>query len=180
MDEDNKKIGFDSAPPLAKGEQVTFRKPKLTPFQRVALLSFIAATVFAIATASFYGLPVASGLFGLIIAVAFALVIIIPIFITLGIALVSDAFRAWIGTSWNGIEFLFSAADHIAEVSSYFLFLAWPALGLAVLSAILNTICVAQQKRSNISYLVFSCIYLVLDVILLIVFFTGGQLILGL
>ena len=179
---DEEKIGFNShassneeGPTGEKKKgKIKFSKPKKTPYEKFAFTVFVFAMIFSILSTGYFFLPLASGIFGMMYALIVIVIIVFSCLITLFLILANDGYRVWIGNFWSSVDWVFNASQHVAEVSTYFAYLCWPALALDILSIIFCSVAVNKGSRFK-SYLAFSIVGVIVVTIFIIFFYASGQ-----
>ena len=174
---DEEKIGFNSkntTNPLEKTGKTKFSSQK-TAYDRFVIAIFIIAVIFTFAATGYFVLPFASVVFAILYAIIVVILIIGSVVLTLFIILNSEGYRQWVGRAWGRVEWFFSATEHIAEISQYFVYLCWPALGLDALAILLCIIGLTKFKKRHTTYLVFSIIAFIIVLVFTITFYASGQ-----
>ncbi len=102
-------------------------------------------------------------------------IIFIPIIFTLGLILISDGFRAWIGNAWGTIDNLTNVSSNLDKISPLFPYFGYTSLGLSILALLLAILGRIKEKKHYIVSIVFASICVIISTFLLIAFYKGGQ-----
>lgn len=178
------KIGFGNYQPdeksierqnLAKLEREKYKAGNglRIPARLLCIFGAIASTI----TMMYYLLPIFSAFIGALIAVFLIFFMIFSVIITIGLILMNDGYRNWIGNHMFDVpNWFFNIAKHITELSKYFLITAIPALVFCLAGLILAIVGVSEKHKKFVGILVVSAIFFVNALFFTILYaIAGGQ-----
>ena len=180
--EDSTKIGFNTNPPLAKGQTVekfqeTLPGKELRGWTKACTILGI---IFSVISMMYFLLPLFSFIIGALIALCLVLFMILSVVGTLGLALLNEDYRNWIGNNMMDVpNFFFNIADNIAKLSPFYFVAAGPALAFTIAGLILSIIGKAKKYRFFTSYIVLNSIFLSIALLFSIIYLIGGGVILS-
>ena len=177
------KIGFNTPAPAnddqpntpAYKKKIKFSNQRKTGLQKATFGFFIPSTIASALALGFFFLPFVSALVGIMMFFIIGIIIIVPIIFTCFIILISDEYRAFCGRAWSVVEWFFDVTNHIAELSTYFPFVAIPAMVLEAVELILAITTTAKGQKGCVAYLVLTAVFFTLLVIILAIYFIGGM-----
>lgn len=180
--EDPSKIGFNTNPPLAKGQKVekfqeTLPGKELRGWTKACTILGI---IFSTISMMYFLLPFFSVIIGALLAMCIVLFMICSVVFTLGLVLMNDGYRHWIGNNMMDVpNFFFNIADNIAKLSPFYFVVAGPALAFTIAGLILSIIGKAKKYRFFTSYIVLNSIFLSIALLFSIIYLIGGGVILS-
>ena len=177
------KIGFDSATPIQKGKKMSEKYPdnfEGKGLRRAAKLCTIFGIIFSVLSMMYFLLPFFSVIIGALLAMCIVLFMICSVVFTLGLILMNDGYRYWIGNNMMDVpNFFFNIADNIAKLSPFYFIAAGPALAFTIAGLILSIIGKAKKYRFFTSYIVLNSIFLSIALLFSIIYLIGGGVILS-
>ena len=176
---DEEKIGFynpgNNNPVPKKEKDIQFSNGRKTPFQKWTFAIWLLGMIFSIVSICYFFLPFFSALVGIVVFFIVFVIVVFPVVFTLGIILVSEEFRIFAGDIWGIPMWFFDVANHMAELTVYFVYPVSIALFFDFLSIILCSVGISKYKGRYVTYLVFSIIHLIFCTGLAIVYFASGM-----
>ena len=178
------KIGFGNYQPDEKSiERQNLRKLEQEKYKEgnglriPARLCCIFGAIASAITLMYFLLPIFSVVIGAMIAAVLVIFMIFSVIITLGIVLLNDGYRNWIGNHMMDVpNFFFNIAKHINELSKYFLLVGIPALVLCLAGLILAIVGVSEKHKKFLGILIVSAIFFVNALFFVILYaIAGGQ-----
>ena len=173
------KIGFDSAVPIKKGSKKSEKYPdnfEGKGLRKAAKLCTVFGIIFSVLAMMYFLLPVFAAIIGALLAVIIVFGMIASVIFTLGMVLMSDDYRHWIGNNMMDIpNFFFHIGENIAKLAPYYLVAAIPAIVFDIAGLILGIVGQAKQYRFCISYIVLNSIFLTFTLFFTALYFIGGM-----
>jgi len=173
------KIGFDSATPIQKGKKMSEKYPdnfEGKGLRRAAKLCTIFGIIFSVLSMMYFLLPIFAAIIGGLIAVILIFGMIFSVIITLGLILMNEGYRQWIGNNMMDIpNFFFNIGENVAKLAPYYLVVAIPALVLNIAGLVLGIVGQAKKYRFCISYIVLNSIFLTFTLFFTALYFIGGM-----
>ena len=176
-------IGFDSATPITrKDKNKPERFQKNLPgkkLRRWTKLCTVFGIIFSTLTMMYFLLPLFAAVIGGLLAVCIVMFMICSVVLTLGLALMNDGYREWIGNDMMDVpNFFFNLADNVVKLAPYFFVVAIPGLVFTGVGLALGIVGKAKQYRFFTSYIVLNAIFFTLALIFTLIFFASGMMIL--
>ena len=175
--EPEQKIGFQTATPLKKGVKVEKFQDKL-PGKKLRVftkLCTIFGIIFSSLTMMYFLLPFFAIVIGALLALCISLFMIFSVVCTLGIALLIEDYRYWIGNHMFDVpNFFFDIADNINKLVPYFFVVAGPALAFTIAGLVLSIIGKAKNYKFFTSYVVLNSIFLFFTILFVVLYIVAG------
>ena len=172
-------IGFDTATPVNKHASRKEKYPVNFPgkgLRRATKLVTIFGIIFSSLTMMYFLLPIFSAFIGGIIAVCIVMFMIFSVVFSLGMVLINDGYRNWIGNDMMDVpNFFFNLSENIAKLSPYFLVVAIPGLVLNIAGLVLGIVGQSKHYRFFISYIILNSVFLTFAIIFTAIYFIGGM-----
>lgn len=173
------KIGFNSAPPIKKGSKKSEKYPDNFEgkcLRKAAKLCTIFGIIFSVLSMMYFLLPLFAAIIGALLAVIIVFAMIISVVFTLGMVLMNDGYRNWIGNNMMDIpNFFFHIGENIAKLAPYYLVVAIPAIVLNIAGLVLGIVGQAKHYRFCISYIVLNSVFLTFTLLFTLLYFIGGM-----
>lgn len=179
MENNEEKIGFGDYQPDEKeivrhkpnAEELAAGKGLRIPARLLCIFGSIASGI----TMMYYLLPIFATLIGAFLAVILVVFMVFSVIVTLGMVLMSDGYRNWIGNHMMDVpNFFFNVSKHITELSKYFLITAIPALVLCGAAIALSIIGINEKHKRFVGILVVSIIFFVNALLFTIFYIANG------
>ena len=173
------KIGFDSATPIQKGKKMSEKYPdnfEGKGLRRSAKLCTIFGIIFSVLSMMYFLLPIFAAIIGGLIAVILIFGMIFSVIISLGLILMNEGYRQWIGNNMMDIpNFFFNIGENVAKLAPYYLVVAIPALILTIAGFVLGIVGTSKKYRFCTSYIVLNAIFLTFTLFFTALYFIGGM-----
>ena len=175
------KIGFntpvenssDGTPSYKK--KIKFSNQRKSKLQKATFGFLIPAVILSLAALSFYFMPLLSVIAGIFATLIVLIIILVPIVFTLFFILLSDGYRQFVGEAWALSQKFFDAANHVTELSPYYLYIAIPAMVLDIVVIVLSIITLKKGQKGVVTYLIITSIFLLLIIVFTILYFVNGM-----
>ena len=175
--QEEKKIGFGDSQPDEKEIKRTKIDDTLPgkSLRIPARVLMIFGIILSSLTLMYFLLPIFSAFIGALLAVILVFFMIFSVIFTIGMVLMIDGYRNWIGNHMMDVpNFFFKISEHIANLSPYFLVVAIPAIIFCTSSLIISIIGMAEKKPRFLGFIIVDSIFLAIALFFTILFIIAG------
>lgn len=130
--------------------------------------------ILTIASFFFFNIETFSSILVIIIFLFCAVIIIIPIGFTLGLALASDGFRSWISKVWSYSEAAMNIHENIDKISALFIYFGYAAIIFSIIGLLVSIIGQIKEKKRYIGSIIASIACLIISIVLVIMYYKNG------
>ena len=173
------KIGFDQATPVKRGAKHEEKYPdnfEGKGLRKAAKLCTVFGIIFSVLSMMYFLLPIFAAIIGGLIAVCIVMFMICSVIFTLGMILMNDGYRDWIGNHMMDVpNFFFKAGENVAKLAPFYMFAAGPALALTIAGFILGIVGKSKNYRFFVSYIIINAVFLTFVAIFTILYFGSGM-----
>lgn len=171
------KIGFEVIDVKKQEKKIKKFQQSLPgrPLRITTKVFTIVGVIFSALTLMYFFLPVFSAFIGLILTLLVILFMIFTVIITMGLVLLNEEYRYWIGNHLFDIPLaFFNVVENIAILSPFFPIVAVPGTTCCLVGLILSLVGINKKMKYFTSYVVLNSIFFIIAFFFLLAYIITG------
>lgn len=145
-------------------------------YKKTTRALFVFSTLFSIIAIIYYLYPLVRVVFGIIVIFLALILIVATAVFTLFLACTSEDYRRWVGSLWKGAtSFYENGVESINAITPYFMYVGFVSLAFNILVLVLSIIKRIKNKNGYLVIIIFTSIFLIINIILLILYYSNGM-----